>query len=47
MSSSGSWEEETTLVGLTFGGYLLSKVILNLELGSRIFFLEGKTCCSY
>ncbi|KAG6591695.1 Ubiquitin carboxyl-terminal hydrolase 16, partial [Cucurbita argyrosperma subsp. sororia] len=26
VSSSGSWEEETTLVGLTFGGYLLSKI---------------------
>lgn len=32
MSSSGSWEEETTLVGLTFGGYILSKVNLNLYL---------------
>ncbi|XP_023524046.1 ubiquitin carboxyl-terminal hydrolase 16-like [Cucurbita pepo subsp. pepo] len=26
VSPSGSWEEETTLVGLTFGGYLLSKI---------------------
>lgn len=42
VSSSGSWEEETTLVGLTFGGYLLSKVNINLELGSQIFFLGGK-----
>lgn len=32
MSSSGSWEEETTLVGLTFGGYILSKVNFNLYL---------------
>lgn len=39
VNASGSLEEDTTLMGLTFGGYLRSKVIF--------FILFGKVILNY
>lgn len=37
ISSPGSFEEETTLIGLTFGGYLRSKVIYSFPEKSKVY----------
>lgn len=34
-NGSGPVEEETTLIGLTFGGYLLSKVVQGVLLSAK------------
>lgn len=37
VSSPGSFEEETSLIGLTFGGYLRSRVIYSFPEKSKVY----------